>query len=397
MAKVTLAVPGGDMETEGLQPGDDSGRLYFCRRAKRMVVKVGSAILAGAAGLNDEVIGNLAEDIAFLHDSGLEVILVSSGAVAAGKRKMGIVDGREVTMREKQALAAIGQSRLMHDYDEAFGRRGKTIAQVLLTHSDLADRRRYLNVRNTLLTLLEFGTIPVLNENDTVSTEELKFSDNDKLGALVANLIEADMFVCLTDVDALYDRNPIADPGAIAIRTVPEVTEAIEAMAGNSKSVLGTGGMRSKILAAKMVSAGGGSAFIGPGRCKGILRRLFAGEELGTFFLPRTEKMQSRKRWIAYVLKPQGALYLDRGACLALTEKGRSLLPSGIVAVEGHFDQGDSVRCLDAQGKEVAVGLVNFCSTDLEKIKGQHTDSIAEILGYKESDEVVHRDNLVLL
>ena len=385
------------METQGLSLEDDSLRHSLFAKARRVVVKVGSAILTGKDGLNQEFIANLAKDIAFLHDDGREVILVSSGAVAAGKRKMGIVDGQEVTMREKQALAAIGQSRLMHDYDEAFAQHRKTIAQILLTHSDFADRKRYLNVRNTILTLLTFGTIPVINENDTVSTEELKFSDNDNLGALVANLIEADMFICLTDVDALYDRNPLFDPGAVAIRTVPEVTEAIEAMAGNSKSVLGTGGMRSKILAARMVTAGGGSAFIGPGREIGILRRLFAGERLGTFFVPRAEKMQSRKRWIAYVLKPQGTLFLDSGACLAVTAKGKSLLPSGIVAVEGIFDQGDSVRCLDQNGHEVAVGLVNFCSEDLVKIKGRHTDSIAEILGFKESDEVVHRDNLVLL
>lgn len=385
------------METQGLSLEDENSRHSLFAKARRVVVKVGSAILTGKDGLNQEFIANLAKDIALLHDDGREVILVSSGAVAAGKRKMGVVDGQEMTMREKQALAAIGQSRLMHDYDEAFSCHRKTIAQILLTHSDFADRKRYLNVRNTILTLLAFGTIPVINENDTVSTEELKFSDNDNLGALVANLIEADMFICLTDVDALYDRNPLSAPGAVAISTVPEVTEAIEAMAGNSKSALGTGGMRSKILAARMVTAGGGSAFIGPGREIGILRRLFAGEQLGTFFLPRAEKMQSRKRWIAYVLKPQGTLVLDRGACLAVSAKGKSLLPSGIVAVEGVFDQGDSVRCLDQDGHEVAVGLVNFCSEDLEKIKGRHTDSIAEILGFKESDEVVHRDNLVVL
>ena len=391
------SVQGDCMEAAGLSIEEGTNRQALFGKARRVVVKVGSAILTGREGLNQQFIGKLAEDLAFLHDSGREVILVSSGAVAAGKRKMKIVDGQEVTMREKQALAAIGQSRLMHDYDEAFSHHRKTIAQILLTHSDLADRKRYLNVRNTILTLLAFGTIPVINENDTVSTEELKFSDNDHLGALVANLIEADMFICLTDVAALYDRNPLTDPEAVAIATVAEVTEDIEAMAGNSKSALGTGGMRSKILAARMVTAGGGSAFIGPGREVGILRRLFAGEQLGTFFLPRAEKMQSRKRWIAYVLKPHGTLHLDGGACLALTKKGKSLLPSGIVAIEGVFEQGDSVRCLDQEGREVAVGLVNYSSTDLEKIRGLHTDSIAEVLGFKESDEVVHRDNLVLV
>jgi glutamate 5-kinase len=366
-------------------------------RAKRVVVKVGSAILTAKDDLNHEVIDNLAREISFLHNSGREVILVTSGAVSAGKRKVKFPDERELTMREKQELAAIGQSRLMHDYDEAFGKHGKNIAQILLTHSDLADRKRYLNVRNTILTLFDFGVIPVINENDTVSTEELKFSDNDNLGALVANLIEADMFICLTDVDALYDRNPLIDPEAKAISTVTEVTEEIEAMAGNSKSVLGTGGMRSKIHAAKMVSAGGGSSFIGPGRRKDILQHLFSGEMVGTFFLPRSEKMQSRKRWIAYVLKPQGTLQLDQGACLAITAKGKSLLPSGILAIEGQFDQGDCVRCVDGQEHPIAVGLVNFCSEDLRKIKGLRSDMIEKVLGFKENDEVLHRDNLVIL
>jgi len=374
-----------------------SNRQTLLNKAKRVVVKVGSAILAGKDGLNHEVINNLACGIAFLHNSGREVILVTSGAVAAGKRKVKFPDDQELTMREKQALAAIGQSRLMHDYDEAFSRHDKNIAQILLTHSDLADRKRYLNVRNTILTLFNFGVIPVINENDTVSTEELKFSDNDNLGALVANLIEADMFICLTDVDALYDRNPLTDPEAKAIYTVTEVTEEIEAMAGNSKSALGTGGMRSKIHAAKMVSAGGGSSFIGPGRRKDILQQLFSGAMVGTFFLPRTEKMQSRKRWIAYVLKPQGSLVLDQGACLAVTTKGKSLLPSGVLDVQSEFEQGDCVRCVDEHNHPVAVGLVNFCSEDLRKIKGLRSDKIESVLGFKESDEVLHRDNLVIL
>ena len=385
------------MNNQTAQEEGSYNRQTLFDRAKRVVVKVGSAILTAKDDLNHEVIDNLAREIAFLHNSGREVILVTSGAVSAGKRKVKFPDEKDLTIREKQALAAIGQSRLMHDYDEAFGKHGKNIAQILLTHSDLADRKRYLNVRNTILTLFDFGVIPVINENDTVSTEELKFSDNDNLGALVANLIEADMFICLTDVDALYDRNPLIDPQAKAISTVVEVTEEIEAMAGNSKSVLGTGGMRSKIHAAKMVSAGGGSSFIGPGRRKDILQHLFSGEMVGTFFLPRSEKMQSRKRWIAYVLKPQGTLRLDQGACLAITAKGKSLLPSGILAIEGQFEQGDCVRCVDGQEQPIAVGLVNFCSDDLRKIKGLRSDMIAKVLGFKENDEVLHRDNLVIL
>ncbi len=366
-------------------------------KAKRVVVKVGSAILTVDRGLNQEVVANLAREISFLHNSGREVILISSGAVAAGKRKLGVEDSVDLTIKQKQALAAVGQSRLMHDYDEAFGKYHKNIAQILLTHSDLADRKRYLNVRNTILSLFRFGVIPVINENDTVSTKELKFSDNDNLGALVANLIEADMFICLTDVDALYDSNPLTDRNAQPIYTVPEVTAEIEAMAGNSKSVLGTGGMQSKINAAKMVSAGGGSSFIGPGRQKDILNHLFSGEMIGTFFLPQKEKMQSRKRWIAYVLKPKGTVVLDNGACTAICKSGRSLLPSGILEVAGDFEIGDSVQCLNVDREVVAVGLINFSAEGVEKIKGLHSDQISSILGHKESDEVMHRDNMVVL
>jgi len=386
------------MKTSGIDL--EEGLYYrqtFFDKAKRVVVKVGSAILASENGLNYGVVDNLARELSFLHNSGREVILISSGAVAAGKKKLGYRDDRELTIKEKQALAAIGQSQLMHDYDEAFGRYDKNIAQILLTHSDLANRKRYLNVRNTILTLFKLGVIPVINENDTVSTEELKFSDNDNLGALVTNLIEADMFLCLTDVDALYDRNPVSDPLAKIVYTVAEVTPEIEEMAGNSKSALGTGGMQSKINAAKMVSAGGGCSFIGPGRQKDILQHLFSGEMVGTFFLPKSEKMQSRKRWIAYVLKPKGTLVLDDGACSAITAKGKSLLPAGIISVEGQFDIGDSVKCVDTGHNALAVGLTNFNSNDLLKIKGLHTDKIETVLGYKESDEVMHRDNLVLL
>jgi glutamate 5-kinase len=365
-------------------------------KAKRVVVKVGSAILTAENGMNLTVVKNLAKEISFLYDSGREVILITSGAVAAGRRKINL-DQEKLTIKEKQALAAIGQSCLMNQYDEAFDVYGKKIAQILLTHSDLSDRTRYLNVRNTILTLFKFGVIPVINENDTVSTNELKFSDNDNLGALVANLIEADMFLCLTDVDALYDRNPQTDPNAKPLYTVTEVTPEIEAMAGNSKSALGTGGMQSKIRAAKMVAAGGGSSFIGSGRQNNILQHLFSGEMVGTFFLPRKEKMQSRKRWIAYVLKTKGVLTLDEGACAAVSRNGKSLLPSGIIDLEGKFMVGDSVLCQTESGKRVAVGLSNFSSGELAKIKGLRTDKIEQVLGYKEFDEVLHRNNLVVL
>lgn len=307
-------------------------------KSRRIVVKVGSAVLTDEHGIALEVIENIAREIAFLHDSGREVILVSSGAVAAGRARIGFKNGTsELGIKEKQALAAIGQSSLMQIYDRVFSSRSQIIAQVLLTHKDLAVRKRYLNARNTLFTLFKFGAIPVINENDTVSVEELRFGDNDMLGAHICNLIEADMFICLTDVVGMYTGNPASDPQARPIYTVDEITPEVEAMASHAKSKLGTGGMRSKIRAAKIVSAGGWSSFIGPGREPDILRKLFSGEMVGTFFLPHKERISGRKRWIASVLKPKGKLILDEGACKALVENNRSLLPSGIKKVEGDF------------------------------------------------------------
>ncbi len=366
-------------------------------KAKRVVVKVGSAVLTSGDGMNHDVIANLAREISFLHNTKREVILVTSGAVAAGRKKINLPDNYDVNLKEKQALAAIGQSSLMHYYDTAFSRHKKEIAQILLTHTDLANRDRYLNVRNTILTLFKFGVIPIINENDTVSVEELRFGDNDNLGALIANLTEADMFICLTDVAGLYTGNPLTDPHAEPIYTVSEVTPEIEAMAGNVKSSLGTGGMHSKILAAKKVSAGGGSSFIGPGREKKILQQLFSGEMVGTFFLPQNERMQSRKQWIAHVLKPKGSVTIDEGACNALMKKGRSLLPSGIIEVKGNFGIGEAVFCVNKSNKKIAIGLVNYTAENIHRIKGIQSDQIASTLGYKDSDEVMHRNNLVLL
>lgn len=379
---------------------DKEEGLYYRQtlfdKAKRVVIKVGSAMLTDEHGMNLDVIESLVQELVFLHNSGREVILVSSGAVAAGRKKIGYVPKGDVGMRDKQALAAIGQSVLMHIYDETFSRYDQKIAQVLLTHSDFSERERYLNVRNTINTLFEFGVIPVINENDTVSVKELRFGDNDTLGALVANLIEADMFICLTDVVGLYNGNPHTDPDARPIYTVTEVTPEIEAMAGNVKSALGTGGMQSKIRAAKMVADGGGSSFIGPGRMPDVLQQLFSGEMIGTFFLPKASRISSRKHWISYVLKPKGRLFLDDGACAALTQKGKSLLPSGVREVEGSFGCGDAVECVDMSGKVIAVGLINYTAVDVMKIKGCKTHEIAEILGYKDDDEILHRDNLVL-
>jgi len=366
-------------------------------KAKRVVVKVGSAVLTDENGLKAEVIANIARELSFLHGTGREVILVSSGAVAAGRRKLGA--GRKLSgeLKIKQALAAMGQGLLMHAYEQAFSRHSQKVAQVLLTHSDLSSRDRYLNVRNTILTLFEFGVIPIINENDTVSVEELRFGDNDTLGALIANMIGADMFIILTDVGGLYTSSPQEDPSARPVYTVARIDSEVEKMAGYTRSALGTGGMRSKIRAAKMVAACGGSSFIGPGNRTDILKDLFSGNMVGTFFLPASDKIRSRKHWIAYVLRPQGSFILDEGACRAVVERGKSLLPSGIIEVQGHFGIGAPVQCRSADNKVIAAGLTNYSSADIEKIKGCRTSEIRNILGFCDSDEVIHRDNLVLL
>ncbi|ADH85854.1 glutamate 5-kinase [Desulfurivibrio alkaliphilus] len=365
-------------------------------KARRVVVKVGSAVLTTGEGLNYEVLDNLAAQIEQLRRDGREVILVSSGAVAAGRRKLDL-GNRVLSLREKQAAAAVGQSSLMRAYEKIFEQLGTKVAQVLLTHDAFSRRDRYLNARNTIFTLLQWHLVPVINENDTVSVEELRFGDNDTLGAMVTNLLEADLFVCLTDVDALYNADPGCHADARPLRTVPAITSEIEEMAGSVGSAVGTGGMLSKIKAARMVVSRGGAAVIGPGREPDVLLRLFAGEELGSFFLPAPQKIPSRKHWIAYTLRPKGYLVLDEGACRAILGGGKSLLPSGVVEVRGDFGLGDPVHCLDRSGKPVAAGLVSYDAAAIKRIMGVKTSAIVDILGYKDSDEVIHRDNLVIL
>jgi glutamate 5-kinase len=372
-------------------------RRRFLDRAKRVVIKVGSAVLTTGEGLNLSVLDNLAKEICVLKQSGRQVILVSSGAVAAGRRKMGLGD-RLLTLREKQAVAAIGQSSLMRAYEKIFEQLGQKVAQVLLTHDALSRRDRYLNVRNTLFTLLDWGLVPIINENDTVSVEELRFGDNDALGAMVTNLIEADIFVCLTDVSALFSANPLTNPEARPVHPVNKIDGTVQAMVGKVQCGVGTGGMGSKVKAAKMVAARGGCSFIGPGREPDTISRIFAGELVGTFFLPQTEKLATRKHWIAYTLRPQGSLVLDAGACKALLQGGKSLLPSGILEVRGRFGIGAPVHCLNEQGEPLAAGLVNYDSDDIDRIKGVKTCRIEQVLCRpKDSDEVIHRDNLVIL
>ena len=370
-------------------------RKTLLSHIRRVVIKLGSGVISGADGLETARMEAVVDQVQELRRRGLEVVLVSSGAVAAGKRDLGII-GRPRTIPLKQAAAAIGQSRLMRVYKEAFRRHGQTAAQVLLTRDDLANRRRYLNARNTLMTLLEYGIVPIINENDTVVVDEIRFGDNDNLSALVTSLVEAHLLVILSDVDGLFDRDPRQGPGASIIPVVERITAEIEAAAGETGSELGTGGMATKVRAAKRAALYGVGTIIVNGRTPQILPRLFAGEEVGTYFLPARDRMASRKHWIAFTKKPRGKLFLDEGARHALVERGKSLLPSGVKGVEGGFERGDAVRLCDMEGREFAKGVINYTLAELLSIMGKNTAEIEGILGYKYGDEVVHRDNLVL-
>jgi glutamate 5-kinase len=364
-------------------------------RVKRIVIKVGSGVIFGQDGLDLEVIGALSRDICTLLSRGYEVVLVSSGAVATGKGDLGIV-GRPPTIPLKQAAAAIGQSRLMRTWKDAFRPCGRCVAQILLTRDDLANRRRFLNARNTLMTLLEYGVVPVINENDTVVVEEIRFGDNDNLSALITSLAEADLLVILSDVDGLYDSNPKTNPAAKRFSVVERITEEIEKMAGGAGSVVGTGGMSTKIEAAKRATLYGIGTIIVDGRQAGVLPRVVEGEELGTLFLPVRQHMTARKHWISFTKTSRGKLLVDKGARRAVMEKGKSLLPSGIFAIEGKFDRGDAVRICDVDGIEFAKGIASYSKQELDRIMGRNSSEIEAILGYKYGDEVVHRDNLVV-
>jgi len=370
-------------------------RNELLKHVKRIVIKIGSGVITDENGLNVGLIESLCADVVTLYEKGYEVVIVSSGAVAAGKGGLGI-SGRPETIPLQQAAAAIGQSRLMRTYNDEFRKHGKTAAQILLTRDDLANRRRFLNARNTLMTLLEHGIIAVVNENDSVVVDEIRFGDNDNLSAMTTNLVEANLLVIISDVDGLFDGNPHTATNAKLISLVERVDETIENMAGDSVTMVGTGGMASKVKAAKRATLYGVGVAIINGRTEKALSRLLDGEELGTYFLPASNRMTARKHWIAFTKKPRGKIFLDEGACRALIERGKSLLPSGISSIEGTFDRGDAVRLCDMQGEELAKGVTNYSQAELEKIKGRKTTEIEKALGYKYSDEIVHRDNLVL-
>ena len=370
-------------------------RTILLAHVKRVVIKIGSGVISNSAGLDLDRIAILCEDVLQLRQRGYEVILVSSGAVAAGKADLGIV-GKPKTIPLKQAAAAIGQSRLMRAYKDALRQHGLKAAQVLLTRDDLANRRRYLNARNTLMTLLEYDIVPIINENDTVVVDEIRFGDNDNLSAMVTNLVEAQLLVILSDVDGLYDSDPRRNPGASLISEVERLTPDIEIMAGNEGSDIGTGGMITKLKAAKRATLYGAGTAIINGQTPHNLLYLFDGHELGTYFLPARDPMAARKHWIAFTKKPKGKLMLDEGAQKALTERGKSLLPSGISRLEGSFERGDAVRLCDLAGNEFAKGVTNYTSAELSRILGRKTKEIEAILGYQYGDEIVHRDNMVL-
>ena len=374
---------------------ENVSRKGLLRSIKRSVVKVGSGVLTGSNGLNMAVIDQLTTDICALRKEGMEVILVSSGAIAAGLRKMG-VSKRPQSLSQQQAVAAIGQSSLIMAYEEAFGSHGYKVAQILLTRDDLTHRRRYLNARNTLFTLLSWKIIPIINENDTVVVDEIKFGDNDNLSAMVTNLTESQILVNLTNIDGLYDKDPRTHSDATFLEVVEKVDRRLTRSASSIPGFLGTGGMATKVRAAQNMALRGVPTIIANGLKPNILNRIFSGKKEGTLFLPREVPLCSRKHWIAFTKSPKGKIVIDRGAEKAILNQGKSLLPSGIVTVEGRFSMGNSVLLTNEAGEDIAVGMVNYHSGDIKKISGAKSTEIESRLGFKHDDEVIHRDNLVL-
>lgn len=367
------------------------------RQAQRVIVKVGSSLVTNEGrGLDHAAIAKWADQIAHLRRLGKQVVLVSSGAVAEGMLRLGF-ERRPVAIHELQACAAVGQMGLAQIYETSFRAHDLRTAQVLLTHADLADRERYLNARSTLFTLLELGVVPVINENDTVVTDEIKFGDNDTLGALVANLIEADALIILTDQRGLYTSDPRKNTDATFVNEAKAGDPALEAMAGGAGSGIGSGGMLTKILAARRAASSGAHTVIAWGREDQVLVRLAEGEAIGTQLTAQTARLTARKQWMADHLKTAGQVMLDPGAVQKLLEEGKSLLPIGVTDVGGDFGRGDVITCVDATGKPIARGMSNYASDEVKRIMRKPSSEIAAILGYVEEVELIHRDNLVLL
>jgi len=367
-------------------------------KSKRWVVKVGSSLVTNnGQGLNHELIKSWVWQIANLRRQGIQLVLVSSGAVAEGMKRMGW-SARPKELHQLQAAAAIGQMGLVQAYESYFQEFEIHTAQVLLTHEDLVDRRRYLNARSTLRTLLDLGVVPVVNENDTVAVDEIRFGDNDTLAALVGNLVEAEVVVLLTDQDGMYEADPRQNPNTPMIKECPASDSKLESMAaGGGVGSLGRGGMLTKVRAAQRAARSGAATLIAPGAREGVLQQIVAGEDVGTLLLPGKQLLVARKQWLADHLQTAGRLTLDDGAVAVLREAGTSLLAVGVTAVEGNFDRGEMVVCLDQKGVEVARGLVNYSAEEVLKLKGQSSEKIEAILGYVGEPELIHRDNLVLV
>jgi len=365
-------------------------------KSRRIVVKIGSSTLTRDGQLRPNKFTAIARDVSRLVEDGRQVVLVSSGAIAIGAHQLGWSHAGE-SIREKQAAAAVGQIGLIELYQRRFAKRGIHVGQVLLTRAGLEDRERFLNARRTMLELLRIGVVPIVNENDTIATEEIRFGDNDNLAATIVSAIDADLLVILTDVDGLYERAPEpGQPTPPLIRTVSQITPAIRKAASGAGTRFGSGGMITKLEAATNATRFGAATILCNGKIGGVLERLIGGQQLGTLFAPG-EKLKSRKHWLAFTAKTRGRILIDAGAARALTNRGCSLLPAGIMRVEGRFEVGDIVRCVDHEGKEIARGLAGYSSLDVERLAGRPTKEISQVLGYTNGDEVIHRDDLVLV
>jgi glutamate 5-kinase len=374
----------------------DPVRQDVVSRAHTVVIKVGTNVLADSAGQLDRArIQSLADQLHRIRTAGRKVVLVSSGAIGAGVGKLGL-GKRPSNLPHLQACAAVGQTALMQLYQESLAPHGVHTAQILLTAGDFDSRARYLNVRNTILTLFEYGALPIINENDTVSVAEIKFGDNDHLAAMVTNLLRAPLLVLLTNVDGLYAEDPRANPAAELLSTVPHIDEAVTGLAGASKSDLGTGGMKSKLRAARLATAAGESVVMANGSLDGILDRVFAAEPVGTLFLPHGTDIPAWKRWVGFTARPKGTITVDDGARRAVVEQGKSLLPVGVKDVAGDFHKGDVVAICTECGQEIARGLSNYSAHDAGRIRGRSREQIAELFGAVPYAELVHRDNLVV-
>lgn len=365
--------------------------------AQRIVVKIGSATLTDSGrGLNLTAIAGWVAQMATLRRQGVDVVLVSSGSVAEGMSRLKLKT-RPKTLHELQAAASVGQMGLVRRFEDEFQLHDLLTAQVLLTHDDLSDRQRYLNARSTLLTLLGFGVVPVINENDTVATEEIRFGDNDTLGALVANLVEADLLIILTDQTGLFDANPSLNPNAKLISSISVNDPQLDEVAGGSISGLGRGGMFTKVRAARLAARSGAATVIVSGKIENVITAVFAGQELGSHLIPNIAPLAARKQWLAGQLQLKGSVTLDDGAVKILQSAGKSLLAVGVKQVHGTFQRGDLVSCLDTQGVEIARGLINYGAEDALKIAGKSSSEFEALLGYADEDELIHRDNLVLV